>query len=113
MICHPERGLIFARKAQRSRPPVDAALLLTSPPATEAVVRDCVKAGIRRVWMHRASGKGAVSKEAVQFCREWGIQVIPGECPFMFFPNPGFHGIHGFIRKITGSYPRRAQASAA
>jgi predicted CoA-binding protein len=89
--------------------PVDAALLMTSPTVTEAVVHDCAEAGIRRVWMYRAGGEGAVSLQAVQFCREQGIDVIPGECPFMFLPDTGgIHRLHGFIRKITGRYPRRA-----
>lgn len=96
----------FAR-VQDIQPPVDGALLMTSPSVTEAVVRDCAEAGIRRVWMYRAVGQGAVSDEAVDFCRERGIAVVPGECPFMFLPKNGFHGIHGFIRKITGRFPRR------
>lgn len=100
----------FAR-VQDIHPPVDGALLMTSPSVTESVVRDCAEAGIRRVWMHRAVGEGAVSDEAVAFCRERGIAVVPGECPFMFLPNNGFHGIHGFIRKITGRFPRRAHAA--
>jgi uncharacterized protein len=98
----------FAR-VQEIPPPVDAALLMTSPTVTEAVVRDCAEAGIRWVWMYRAGGEGAVSVQAVQFCRERGIDVIPGECPFMFLPDTaGIHRLHGLIRKITGRYPRRA-----
>ena len=97
----------FAR-VQDIEPPVDAALLMTSPEATETVVNDCAEAGIRRVWMYRAGGKGAVSPKAVQTCRDRGMQVVPGQCPFMFLPETaGFHRFHGFIRKITGRYPRR------
>ena len=89
----------FAR-LQDIQPPVEAALLMTSPEATEAVVNDCAEAGIRRVWMYRAGGKGAVNRQAVQFCRERGIKVVPGQCPFMFLPNTaGFHRFHGFVRK--------------
>jgi len=100
----------FAR-VQDIQPAVDAALLMTSPEATEAVVNDCAEAHIARVWMYRAAGKGSVSAKAVAFCREHGIQVIPGECPFMFLPEAaGFHRFHGFVRKITGSYPRHAAA---
>jgi uncharacterized protein len=101
----------FAR-VQDIQPPVEAALLMTSPEATGAVVKDCAEAGIGRVWMYRAGGKGAVSPQAVEFCRERGIRVVPGECPFMFLADTaGFHRFHGFIRKITGRYPRRAHAS--
>lgn len=92
---------------QEISPPVDAALLMTSPAVTEAVVRDCAAAGVRRVWMFRGEGLGAVSGEAVKFCESNGMSVIPGECPFMFLPGGAwFHRFHGMIRKITGSYPK-------
>ena len=101
----------FAR-VQDIQPPVDAALLMTSPTVTDAVVADCDAAHIRRIWMYRAGGKGAVSPEAVRFCQEHGIQVVPGQCPFMFLPGAGgVHRLHGFIRKITGQYPRRTRPS--
>jgi len=97
----------FAR-VQDIHPPVDAALLMTPPAATETVVHDCAEAGIRHVWMYRAGGKGAVSPVAIAFCRERGMQVVPGQCPFMFLPDAAaFHRFHGFIRKITGRYPER------
>ena len=99
----------FAR-VQDIEPAVAAALLLTSPSATESVVRDCVAAGITHLWMYGTSGAGgvgAVSQSAVDFCREHGVNVVLGECPFMFLPRPAFpHRVHGFIRKIVGSYPR-------
>lgn len=99
-------------RVQDIQPPVDGVLLMTSPAVTEAVVEDCAQAGIGRVWMYSAGSQGAVSPKAVEFCQARGIQVVPGECPFMFFGHNGFHRIHGFIRKITGSYPRRFQALA-
>ena len=108
---HPEAAEIedlkcFARP-QEITPPVDGVLLLTKPKVTEAVVKDCAEAGIRRVWMHRGSGPGAVSQSAIDFCEEEGIEVIPGYCPFMFFDNTGFiHRVHGFLMKLTGGYPR-------
>jgi predicted CoA-binding protein len=102
----------FAR-VQDIQPPVDCALLMTSASVTDAVVSDCAEAGIRRVWMYRAAGQGAVSEKAVEFCRERGMEVVPGECPYMFLPTNGLHCIHGFIRKITGSYPKHAHNTAA
>jgi uncharacterized protein len=95
-------------RVQDIEPPVEAVLLMTSPDVTETVVRDCADAGVRTIWMYRATGKGAVSSEAVKFCQEHGIRVVPGECPFMFLPgSAGVHRFHGFVRKITGRYPRR------
>jgi predicted CoA-binding protein len=100
----------FAR-VEDIQPPVMAALLMTSPQVTEKVVADCAKAGIRQIWMYRAGGKGAVSPKAVAFCQERGIEVIPGQCPFMFLPGAGgVHRFHGFVRKITGRFPHRSAA---
>ena len=101
----------FAR-VQDVQPPIAAALLMTSPQATEKVVADCAEAGIRQIWMYRAGGSGAVSPKAVAFCRAKGIEVIPGECPFMFLPGAGgVHRFHGFFRKITGRFPRHDTAA--
>lgn len=101
----------FAR-VQDVIPPVKAALLITSPEVTESVVADCARAGIRLVWMHRGVGSGAFSPRAVTFCRAQGIDVIAGQCPFMFLPASGaVHRIHGFFRKITGRYPQTKPAA--
>jgi uncharacterized protein len=99
------------RRVQEIEPPVEAALLMTSPEVTDTVVRDCAEAGVQSVWMYRAAGKGAVSYTAVQFCEEHGIRVVPGQCPFMFLPEAGgVHRFHGWVRKITGRYPRHSAA---
>jgi len=62
---------------------VEGVVIVTAPAATEQVVRDCAAAGIKRVWMHKGMGS-SVSDDAVQFCQENGITVIPGACPMMF-----------------------------
>jgi predicted CoA-binding protein len=94
-------GLPCAARVQDIRPPVEAALLMTPPAVTEQVVRDCAEAGIRRVWMHRGGGAGAVSPEAVEFCRRNDMQVVAGECPFMFLPGAGWiHRVHRFFRRF-------------
>jgi len=100
-------------RVQDVQPPVDAAILMTSPAVTEAVIGDCAEAGIRHVWMYSAGAAGAVSEKAVEFCRSRGMAVVPGECPFMFFPGNGFHRIHGWLRRITGTYPGRAGRAVA
>jgi len=88
-------------------PPVEGVLLLTPPAVTDAVVRDCACAGIARVWMYRAGGRGAVSPAATEFCAANGIRVVEGECPFMFLPGTAWpHRVHGLCRKLLGRYPR-------
>ncbi len=89
-------------RVQDVTPPVDGALLLTSPAKTESVVMDCAEAGIPRIWMYRAVGKGAVSSRAVAFCKSKGLRVIAGYCPYMFWKDaPFFHRLHGFFVKLS------------
>ena len=95
----------YARLSDIS-PQVDGVLVMTSPATTDEVVQECARLHIPRVWMYRAGGKGAVSSQAVEFCEERGIAVVPGECPYMFLRDESwFHRLHGFVRKITGAYP--------
>jgi predicted CoA-binding protein len=87
-------------------PPVDGVLLMTTPAITDQMVEQCAKLHIPRVWMYRAGGQGAVSPQAVEYCGEHGISVVPGECPYMFLSGEHwFHRLHGFIKKISGTYP--------
>src|SRR5690242_2301057 len=69
---NPEAEEVDGRRCyahvQEIQPPVEGALLLTSSQVTPQVVRECHSAGIRKVWMYRAAGAGAVNPEAVEFC---------------------------------------------
>ncbi len=99
-------GLACFAHVRDVQPAVDGVLLMTSPVVTDQVVQECAEVGVKRVWMYRAGGKGAVSEAAVRYCEGKGISVIPGECPLMFLAGGSwFHRAHGFIRKITGAYP--------
>jgi predicted CoA-binding protein len=89
----------FARVADVA-PPVGAALLLTAPARTEAAVRDCMAAGVRRVWMHRGGGPGAATPEALALCAANGLDVVHDLCPFMMLPDAGLgHRLHGYFRR--------------
>jgi len=99
-------GVACFARVQDIQPAVENALLMTSPAVSNIIVQDCAAAGVKRVWLYRARGKGAVSPEAVAYCEGRGISVIPGECPFMFLPDGAwFHRFHGWVRRIQGSYP--------
>ena len=99
-------GLKCFAHIQDVSPPVEGALLLTKPAVTETVVEDCAQAGVRRVWMYRAVGAGAVSQGAVLSCQLNSIELVEGECPFMFLPETAWpHRLHGFCRKVLGRYP--------
>ena len=95
------------RRVQEIHPRVNAVLVMTAPEVTDSVVRDCAEAGVQQIWMYRGAGPGTVSSRAVGFCRERGIEVIAGECPYMFFPDARFvHRLHAYLQKIAGQYPR-------
>lgn len=87
-------------RVQDIDPPVEAALLMTSPAVSAAVVKDCAAAGIRRVWLFRRS------PAAEEFCRGAGITVVSGECPLMFLPNTGLiHRIHRWFHDRRSHVP--------
>lgn len=99
-------GIQCLPHVQDVSPPVEGALLMTQPSVTDQVVRECAEAGIRRVWMYRGAGAGAVSQGAIAYCQLNGIDVVAGECPFMFLPAAAWpHRLHGFCRKVLGRYP--------
>ena len=83
-------------------PPVEAALLMTPRDQTDAVVQDCVAAGVKIVWMHRGAGPGSATYAAIEACRKNGIVVVTDLCPFMALPSAGWpHRLHGFFRRRT------------
>jgi predicted CoA-binding protein len=112
---NPAAGEIEGRHCFASvreiEPAPDGVLLLTAPAVTEQVVGDCIQAGVKRIWIRRSGRKGAASEQALRECQTRGITVISGECPFMFlqgdYQQAGgwVHHFHGFLKKITGSYP--------
>ena len=63
---------------------LDGVVVVTTPEVAQDVVEECAAAGVPRVWLHRGLGPGSTSEQAVNFCHEHGIEVIPGGCPNMF-----------------------------
>jgi predicted CoA-binding protein len=86
---------------------VDGVVIITRPEVTDAIVRDCDTAGVRRIWMHQSPAKGSsVSAEAVEYCRQHDISVIAGACPMMFGSGVDFgHTCMRVYMKITGGLP--------
>ena len=76
-------------RIQDVEPPADAVLVMTPPSVTEHVVKDCLAAGVRRIWLYRKC------PEAESLCAAGGVTVIAGECPMMYLERPGFiHRLH-------------------
>lgn len=55
---------------------VDCALIVVPPKQGEEVVKQAEEAGIRRVWFQ----PGAESSEALDYCREHGLEAVSGHC---------------------------------
>jgi predicted CoA-binding protein len=90
-------------------PAPDAALLLVPAQRAADVVRECLAAGVRKIWLHRGGGPGAVSEEAIAACRAGGVEPIQGLCPFMALPGAPFpHRLHGAVRRAFGRAPAAA-----
>jgi predicted CoA-binding protein len=86
---------------------VDGVVAATPPQATDQIVRECAELGISRVWMHRSFGQGSVSDEAVKYCREHDITVIPGGCPMMFCAPVDFgHKCIRWVLGLSGGLPK-------
>jgi predicted CoA-binding protein len=97
-VCYPSIGALPERP--------DGVLVVTTPAAAVEVARECIEAGVERVWMHRSFGEGSVSGEAAVLCREAGIAVLDGGCPMMFLePVDIAHKCFRWILGATGGLP--------
>ncbi len=81
-------------------PRVDAALVLLPAPAVDSVVRECVEAGVTRIWSRHDA------PAVRELCVKRGVTLVGGYCPFMFLPNGSFmHQCHAFVTRLVGKYP--------
>jgi len=102
-------GLRCFARIQDVTPAVDGALIMMPAERSAEIVQDCAESGIKRVWLYRGAGPGAVSAEAVNLCSRYGIRVVTGYCPYMFWPETSFvHRAHKFAMKVVGTYPAHA-----
>ena len=102
----------------------DGVVIVTRPEVTLEVVKQCVDAGVKRVWMHdmrgtlpkfaKESGQAmtSVSDEAVRLCREHGITVIPGGCPRQFDGDFG-HKCMRWMLQVMGALEVEQEKVAA
>lgn len=93
-------GVVCYRELASIPEPVDGLVVATPPEAAVDLVRDCIRLGIPRVWMHRSFGTGSVSDEAVLLAQEAGLAVIPGSCPMMWVEpvDPAHTCLRWFLR---------------
>ena len=80
--------------------PIDGLVVMLPAGPALSVVLEAIDAGVPRIWLHRGTGKGAVSPQAVEACRRAGVAVVDGACPMMFAGPVGF--VHKLHRVISG-----------
>ena len=77
---------------------VDGAILMVPDSGLDAAMRDCLAAGVPRLWISGAGKGRPISAETYARCREQGIPVINGYCPLMFLRSASWpHRFHGWV----------------
>ena len=81
---------------------VKSVVTVVPPKMTEDVIADCVRKGIRTVWMQQ----GSESEDARDIARAYDIAVIYKECLLMFLePVTSVHAVHRWFKKVVGAWP--------
>ncbi len=97
-VCYPSVAAVPERP--------QGVVIATHPDVAADVARECIEAGVPRVWMHRSFGTGSVSAEAAVLCREAGVAVLDGGCPMMFLePVDVAHRCIRWVLNATGGLP--------
>jgi len=83
--------------------PIEGIITIVPPAETEEVIHVANDLNIKNVWMQQ----GSSSQNAINFCKEKGINYVADECILMFAePVKSIHKFHRWINKLTGKYPR-------
>ncbi len=86
---------------------VNGVVVANHPGVAQQIVEECVELGINYVWFHSSIGLGSVTEEAVAYCQENNIKVIPAGCPMMFVEKVDFgHKCMRWFFGVTGKIPK-------
>ena len=89
--------------------PVDGVVVMVKAAGAIDVIDDCAAAGVKRVWLFKGAGGGAVSDAVLARCEHHGIDVVAGACPLMFLePVAWFHAFHKTLRHLNRSLTKAA-----
>lgn len=64
--------------------PVHGVMVATHPAVAAEVARAALERDVKHIWFHRSFGSGSVAPEALQACRDHGVEPIEGGCPLMY-----------------------------
>ena len=82
---------------------VDGVIVCIPPTQSLAVIEETARLGIKNLWLQQ----GANSPEGEAKAKELGLNLVSGECIFMFLePVGSIHKFHRFFNKLFGAYPK-------
>lgn len=86
--------------------PIHGVMVVTHPSVSVDVARAALERGVKHIWFHRSFGSGSVSSEALQMCRDGGVEPVEGGCPLMYCRpvDPG-HGLFRWWLRLRGRIP--------
>lgn len=91
---------------------VSSVIICTPPNISPSIIADCIKARVKRVWMHRSFNQGSFSSDARKLAEENGLDVIPSGCPMMWVkPVDMFHWCFRKILQFQGKLPKSSTVS--
>jgi predicted CoA-binding protein len=107
---NPSAGNIMDRHCysvvEEIDPACEAAFILLPAKGVVRAVERCIKADVKRLWIHRAAGLGVETQQAIASARHAGVSVVAGECPLMWLSGAHWvHRAHKALRQITGHLP--------
>ena len=84
---------------------IDGVLVMVPAEAAVDVVRQCIDADVRNIWLFRGiGGPGSTSAAASALCLDAGVNLVDGACPLMFVARAGWtHRFHHAIRVARGT----------
>jgi hypothetical protein len=63
-----------------------------------SIVEDCIRLGIRHIWMQQ----GSESDEAIRLAETSGISVVHHACILMYARPKSIHRLHRWINQMLG-----------
>ena len=88
-------------------PAVQWTMILLAKSKMEAAVRECIEAGMKKLWLYGITGAKEIPVEVMELSKQHSLQLVTGYCPFMFLEKTAFfHRAHGFVWKLLGMYPK-------
>jgi predicted CoA-binding protein len=86
----------------------EGVVIATNAKVTLDIVKECAELGVRHAWIHKSVDNGSYSQEAVDFCKENGIDLIPGGCPMMYCKPVDFpHKCIKWVLNAMGKLPKK------